>query len=204
LRPDDAARDLTGDIHALQSNPLHSSRRPLPRSGGDRSSGFVRSSGFAAVAVRVAGAALAAAALFAQASCSRADQGPRVVVHSATGDTSVTVELALTREAQARGLMFRTELAEGAGMLFVFEEEDERAFWMSNTPIPLDILYIRGDSTIRTIAARTTPYSEKAIPSRGPVRYVLEVPGGWAERHGVRPGDKVTLPDLGGARRAGD
>lgn len=178
----------------MQSNRLHTSLR---RTG-------ALAPGPLAASVRIAGAFLAAALLFAQTACSRAASGPVVTVHSASGETRVEVELALTREAQARGLMFRTELAENAGMLFVFDDEEERSFWMSNTPIPLDILYIRGDATIRTIAARTTPYSEKSIPSRGPVRYVLEVPGGWAERHGVRPGDKLTLPDLAGARRPGD
>jgi uncharacterized membrane protein (UPF0127 family) len=100
--------------------------------------------------------------------------------------------------------MYRTELAEGAGMLFVFDEEAERSFWMSNTPIPLDILYIRSDATIVSIAANTTPYSEKKIPSRGPARYVLEVPAGWSARHGVKPGDRLTLPDLTGAQKAGE
>jgi uncharacterized membrane protein (UPF0127 family) len=127
-----------------------------------------------------------------------------VTVHSASGDTKVTVEVALTREQQARGLMYRTELADGAGMLFVFDEEAERSFWMSNTPIPLDILYIRSDATIVSIAANTTPYSEKKIPSRGPARYVLEVPAGWSARHGVKPGDRLTLPDLSGVPKAGD
>lgn len=178
----------------MQSNRLHSS---LPRTGG-----LLLRLGRASS--RVARLALAAGVLFAQASCSKAATGPVVTVHSAAGDAAVTVELALTREAQARGLMFRTELPESAGMLFVFGEEGERSFWMSNTPIPLDILYIRGDGVIRTIAARTTPYSEKSIPSRGPVRYVLEVPGGWSERHGVKPGDTVTLPDLKGASAPGD
>jgi uncharacterized membrane protein (UPF0127 family) len=178
----------------LQSNRLQSSS--------SRPGGFVRRLG--AVSARAAGTALLATLLLTQAACSKAASGPVVTVHSATGDSSVRVELALTREAQARGLMFRTELADGTGMLFVFDEESDRSFWMSNTPIPLDIVYIRGDGVIRTIAARTTPYSERSIPSRGPVRYVLEVPGGWCERHGVKPGDKVTLPSLEGASAPGD
>lgn len=142
--------------------------------------------------------------LLALAACSRAALEPQVVVHAAAGDAIVSVELARTREAQARGLMYRTELAEGTGMLFVFDDETERAFWMSNTPIPLDILYIRGDSTIATIASNTTPYSEKKIPSRAPVRYVLEVPGGWAGRHGVKTGDRITLPNLDVAGEPGE
>jgi uncharacterized membrane protein (UPF0127 family) len=136
--------------------------------------------------------------------CSKAAGDPVVTVHAAKGDADVSVELALTREQQARGLMYRTELAEGAGMLFVFDDEAERSFWMKNTPVALDILYIRSDATIHSIATRTTPYSERQIPSRGPVRYVLEVPAGWSERHGVRPGDRLTLPDVSAARKAGD
>lgn len=131
--------------------------------------------------------------------CSRGSAAPVVTVHSASGDVDVRVELALTKAEQARGLMWRTELADGAGMLFVFDDERPRSFWMSNTPIPLDILYIRGDASVLSIAAMTTPYSEQPIPSRGPCRYVLEVPGGWAERHGVKPGDKLSLPDLDAA-----
>ena len=144
------------------------------------------------------------AGLAVLSACSKASSGPVVTVHSARGDTAVAVELALTREQQARGLMYRTELAEGAGMLFVFEDEAEHSFWMSNTPVALDILYIRNDATIVSIAANTTPYSEKKIPSRGPARYVLEVPAGWAERHGVKPGDRLTLPDVSRERKPGE
>lgn len=141
-------------------------------------------------------------ALFALVACSRATPGPVVTLHTTSGDAVVSVELALTREAQARGLMYRTELAENSGMLFVFDDEADRSFWMSNTPISLDILYIRSDASIVSIAARTTPYSEKSIPSRGPARYVLEVPGGWAERHGVKAGDRLTLPALDAGARS--
>lgn len=145
-----------------------------------------------------------ALALLGLLACSRAASDPVVTVHSASGDAVVTVELALTREAQARGLMYRTELPEGSGMLFVFDKDAERSFWMSNTPLSLDILYIRSDATIVSIASRTTPFSKTTIPSRGPARYVLEVPGGWSEKHGVKPGDRLTLPEIEGAARPGD
>ncbi|HYC00572.1 MAG TPA: DUF192 domain-containing protein [Candidatus Limnocylindrales bacterium] len=144
---------------------------------------------------RIAGAFVLAAALLIStaAGCSRAE-GPQVVVHGAQGDAVVRVELALTRDDQARGLMWRKELAADAGMLFVFDKDEERSFWMRNTPLPLDILYIRSDGVIDSIAANTRPYSEESIPSKGPARYVLEVNAGWSKRHGVKPGDKVTLP----------
>ncbi len=80
------------------------------------------------------------------------------------------VELAENDEERARGLMFRTELPEGRGMLFDFQREQDTSFWMKNTPLPLDIIFIRSDGTIRRIAANTTPYSLDSIPSGGPVR----------------------------------
>ncbi len=154
---------------------------------------------FAARTIRALVLALGVAAL--SPCCTAADKPPVVVVHAAQGDQVVKVELALTREQQMQGLMYRTDLAEDAGMLFVFPEEQERTFWMRNTPLPLDIVYLKGDASILSIAANTTPYSENTIPSRGPARYVLEVRGGWAARHGVRSGDRVTLPDLTTAGR---
>lgn len=145
--------------------------------------------------------ALSAFLAAAVSACSGASAAPVVTVHTARGDASVEVELALTREEQARGLMFRTELADDAGMLFVFDGDADRSFWMRNTPRSLDIFYIRSDSTIVSIAANTTPYSEKQIPSRGPARYVLEVNAGWAARHGAKPGDRVTLPEVPVAKK---
>jgi uncharacterized protein len=186
--PSEAARDLTGDCTALQSSDL------CTRGSATASSPSLR---------RRIGRALAPLALTTLVACARPANGPIVTVHAASGDAPVSVELALTREEQARGLMYRTELDEGTGMLFVFDDDSERTFWMSNTPIPLDILYIRSDATIGSIASNTTPYSEKKIPSRGPARYVLEVPGGWSQRHGVKSGDKVTLPDVANARQPG-
>jgi len=168
--------DLTEDFSGLQSPPSGSARRGPSRS-------------------LIAAPALAIA-LIAAVACTRVPEGSRVTVHAGGGDVAVTVELALTEAEQARGLMWRSELADGAGMLFVFDGEQERGFWMRNTAIPLDIIYIGADATIRSIAAQTKPYSEDTIPSRGPCSYVLEVPGGWARRHGVRSGDKLTLPDV--------
>ncbi|MFN2375308.1 MAG: DUF192 domain-containing protein [Candidatus Binatia bacterium] len=175
----------------MQSNRLQTTALPCGRS---------RPGLFRASLAR----ALPALALLGLVACSRAASDPVVTVHSASGDAVVSVELALTREAQSRGLMYRTELPEGTGMLFVFDKDAERSFWMSNTPLSLDILYIRSDATIVSIASRTTPFSKTTIPSRGPARYVLEVPGGWSQQHGVKPGDRLTLPDLEGAGRPGD
>ena len=81
-------------------------------------------------------------------------------------------------------------------MLFVFADERERGFWMKNTPLPLDIVYIDSSSRIVSIAENTTPYSTKTIASRGPARYVLEVNGGFCREHGIVAGSSVHLPDL--------
>ena len=82
--------------------------------------------------------------------------------------------------------------APDAGMLFDFKESREVSFWMRNTFIPLDMIFIRADGTIRRIAANTEPLSERSEPSGGPARYVLEVIGGTARKLGIEPGDKVT------------
>lgn len=109
-----------------------------------------------------------------------------------------TVEVARTDEERAKGLMFRKELAEGTGMLFDFKPDQDVAMWMRNTYIPLDMLFINADGTIRRIAENTEPLSEKTIPSGGPVRGVLEVIGGTAKKLGIAPGDKVAHPLFSG------
>lgn len=95
---------------------------------------------------------------------------------------------------RAKGLMFRKELPEGQGMLFDFQREQEVSFWMQNTYIPLDMLFIRGDGRILRIAENTEPLSTRMIPSSGPVRAVLEVIGGTARKLGLAPGDRVAHP----------
>ena len=108
-----------------------------------------------------------------------------------------TVELALTDEQRARGLMFREALAQDAGMLFLYDHEDFRSMWMKNTLIPLDMLFIDRRGRIARIAARTAPHSERAINSGRPVRAVLELAGGTAERLGIRVGDRVIYDGFG-------
>lgn len=102
-----------------------------------------------------------------------------------------TVELAKTPAEQARGLMFRTELAPNRGMIFPFTEVRMASFWMKNTVIPLDIIFVRSDGTIESIAANTTPYSLDPVASGEPVSAVLELAGGRAAELGITPGDKV-------------
>ncbi len=101
------------------------------------------------------------------------------------------VEVADTREAQARGLMFRTELGDFEGMIFPYDGTTAQSFWMKNTPLPLDIIFIGPDRRISNIAAMTEPYSLESVYSIGPVLGVLELRGGRAEELGIEPGDLV-------------
>jgi uncharacterized membrane protein (UPF0127 family) len=110
---------------------------------------------------------------------------------SKNGVHTFAVELALTPEQQAQGLMFRKELPEGQGMLFDFQREQETSFWMKNTFVSLDIIFIRADGRIHRIAANTVPMSEALVPSQGRVRAVLEVVAGTARKLGIAPGDRV-------------
>jgi uncharacterized protein len=108
-----------------------------------------------------------------------------------TGVHSFAVEVVTTPEQQAQGLMFRRELPEGQGMLFDFHREQPTTFWMKNTYISLDMIFIRGDGRILRVAENTVPLSEMLVPSGGPVRAVLEVIAGTAKKLGIAPGDRV-------------
>ena len=108
------------------------------------------------------------------------------------------VEVAATDIERARGLMFREEMAADHGMLFIFEGEGERFFWMKNTPLPLDIIYIDNTGQIVSIAADTTPFSEAVIPSGKPARFVLEVNAGIAEKLAIKVGDRISSPSMKG------
>jgi uncharacterized membrane protein (UPF0127 family) len=101
------------------------------------------------------------------------------------------VELALGPLDQLRGLMERTSLPADEGMLFVFPDEQPRSFWMKDTLIPLDMIFIRQDGTIGHIHANAAPNDMTSIPSQGPAMAVLELNGGTAAKLGIKPGDKV-------------
>jgi uncharacterized protein len=117
-----------------------------------------------------------------------------VEIASKTGVHVFTVEVADTEPARERGLMYRRDLPDGRGMLFDFFREQPVGFWMKNTYIPLDMIFIRADGRIASIAENTEPLSEKVIPSGTPVRAVLELKGGTARRLGIEPGDQVANP----------
>jgi hypothetical protein len=113
---------------------------------------------------------------------------------SKTGVHVFTVELAVTDEQRAHGLMERRSLPEGQGMLFKFEPDQNILMWMHNTYISLDMIFIRGDGRILRIAENTTPLSDRTISSGGPARGVLEVIAGTARKLGLAPGDRVAHP----------
>lgn len=109
-----------------------------------------------------------------------------------------SVEMATTAEEKETGLMYRKELADGKGMLFDFNPEQEISMWMKNTYVSLDMIFIRADGRILRIAENTEPLSTKIISSRGPARAVLEVVAGTAQKYGIRPGDRVGHPLFNG------
>lgn len=114
-----------------------------------------------------------------------------LTVHRGATKLSLKVEVARTSAEQSKGLMFRTALGPDEGMIFPMDPPRQAAFWMKNTVIPLDIIFIAPDGRILNIAANTEPYSERALPSAGEVKGVLELRGGRAAELGIVPGDKV-------------
>jgi len=115
----------------------------------------------------------------------------QVTIETSAGPKMFSVEVASDPASQRRGLMFRRELAPNAGMLFEFQSSTSQSFWMKDTVLSLDMLFIRSDGTIATIASQTVPLSTMPIRSTEPVRAVLEINGGRARELGIRPGDRV-------------
>lgn len=114
-----------------------------------------------------------------------------VLLESGASQYRFEVEVADDPSERAEGLMYRTSLADNAGMLFLYPKAQPVEFWMKNTPLPLDIVFIREDGTIARIAESTTPMSEDLIPSGEPVRAVLEVKAGTMRQLGVGVGDRL-------------
>ena len=115
-----------------------------------------------------------------------------LTVTSANGRTHrFIVEVARTPEQQANGLMNRQSLAPDRGMIFPYQTPRPASFWMKNTLIPLDMIFIREDGTIARIEAQTVPLSLEPVPSLEPVAAVLEIAGGRAAELGIQPGDRV-------------
>jgi uncharacterized membrane protein (UPF0127 family) len=131
---------------------------------------------------------------FAADDCPRATELPRgqISVTTRTGTARLDVEIADNNRSRAAGLMCRTSLAEGAGMLFVYPRPQVARMWMKNTLIPLDIVFIDAKSHVVKIAANVTPGDETRVNSGVPVLRVLELPAGAATRHGIEVGARVS------------
>ena len=117
-----------------------------------------------------------------------------VEIATKSGVRVFAVELAVTDEERAKGLMYRKELPDGRGMLFDFQREQPVSMWMKNTFIPLDMIFIARDGRIVRIAENTEVRSERIISSGAPVIAVLEVIAGTARKYGIAPGDRVAHP----------
>ncbi|MBX9588883.1 MAG: DUF192 domain-containing protein [Hyphomonadaceae bacterium] len=115
-------------------------------------------------------------------------------LHTARGVHVIKTEITETQEEKSLGLMFRTSLADDAGMLFFYDTPQQVTMWMRNTYIPLDMVFIRADGIVHRIEAWTQPFSETIISSGANVVACLELAGGAAERLGLKPGDRVEHP----------
>ena len=153
----------------------------------DQKTVWSRARGSLAAILVIAGFAVASAPL-------RAASFQPLEIVTKNGVQAFSVEMATTDEEKQTGLMYRKELADGKGMLFDFNPEQQVSMWMKNTYVSLDMIFIRADGRILRIAENTEPLSTKIIPSRGPTRAVLEVPAGTAQKYGIRPGDRVAHP----------
>jgi uncharacterized membrane protein (UPF0127 family) len=139
---------------------------------------------------------LAAASILAAPPAARSAEQQTLEIASKTGVHVFAVELAVTDEERAKGLMYRRSVPESYGMLFDFKRDQEVTMWMRNTYVSLDMIFIQSDGRIRRIAENTETESDKIISSGGPVRAVLEVVAGTAKKLGIVAGDRVASPTL--------
>lgn len=110
--------------------------------------------------------------------------------------STIAIEFAEDSYEIPMGLMHRTKMEEKQGMLFIFPDMRQRSFWMKNTHIPLDIVYVNDRKQIVSIASYTKPFSEQSIPSKKPAQFVVEVNAGFCERHGIKKGDFIKFKRL--------
>ncbi len=141
--------------------------------------------------------------LAAGSACGQADdvkfERSSLVIVTAAREIKFDVDMATTEAQREHGLMYRKQLGAYEGMLFDFFREQPVSFWMKNTLIPLDMVFIAADGTVRHVHSNATPMSTDTISSEAAVRAVLEINGGTARLLGIKPGDKVKHPIFGNA-----
>jgi uncharacterized membrane protein (UPF0127 family) len=146
-------------------------------------------------------AVLTLVAALAAAGCGRAPTSPMpptttptvVLLPAGGAPVRVSVEVARTPAQRERGLMYRDKLPSDAGMIFLFDHDEDQSFWMKNTAIPLDMIFITNELTVAGVVANAEPFTLTPRACGAPSRYVLEVNGGFAARHGIGPGTRVQL-----------
>ena len=121
-----------------------------------------------------------------------------LVLETESGEHRYDVEVATTDGERALGLMFRRSLPDTAGMIFLYDPPQAVAMWMRNTFIPLDMVFIASDGRVHRIEANTEPFSTDLISSGAAIGAVLELNAGQAEKIGLKRGDRVVFPGLGG------
>lgn len=123
-----------------------------------------------------------------------ADEAPRMTFSLGDGPgASFALELAISAKEQQRGLMFRRQMKQDWGMLFIYPSDGQRSFWMRNTLMPLDMVFINSKGVVVNVIANVPPLTETPRPSTGPARYVLELGAGVANKSGIASGSRVTL-----------
>lgn len=118
------------------------------------------------------------------------------LTNAAKKKLEVASEVAFTRDARTRGLMWRYTLPDGTGMLFIFPRDQPLSFWMRNTLIPLDMIFIDAKGSVVSIQENAEPRTLSSRPSSAPATYVLEVPGGWSAKNGIKAGSRVTFEGI--------
>ena len=103
----------------------------------------------------------------------------------------INIEVADDEEQRSTGLMFRNKMDEDQGMLFLFDSETPQSFWMHNTILPLDIIYVNSKMEIVSIVKNAKPYDDASLPSVKPAQYVVEVNAGYCDKYGIKEGDKI-------------
>jgi uncharacterized membrane protein (UPF0127 family) len=121
------------------------------------------------------------------------EKGGELTFVSAAGDTlkKIDIEVARTIHKKSLGMMYREEMTDSQGMYFIFPVEEPQSFWMKNTPLPLDIVFVNSNKTIVKIHADAQPLSENHYPSIQPARFVVEVRGGFTTEYNINEGDKI-------------